>query len=276
MSRSRPTSDRNAHDDGDSPLGTASVWIIGNEGGFETCASSSFDLNDNLFPLPSQQHAAVAQKPKQGSHSIKRSFSSPPEDCESSFPSFSNDATVSPPRNKKRQGLGKRPLDSRSVFLREERARILQNSPSIVNTNKNLVGNHPPEKKHQLLQQQNIIFANNGQQQQQQQSYNMHSNDVQILQQHQQQGNSAVFVEQVRPQWLWHRTCDSIEIPPSHFVTITDSNGVPRRYKRFYAAVSMPYELASTYDAMSLYTAARSAFDSAMVRNNCPHATDNI
>mmetsp|Transcript_4241 Transcript_4241/g.6273 ORF Transcript_4241/g.6273 Transcript_4241/m.6273 type:complete len:340 (-) Transcript_4241:136-1155(-) len=339
MSRSHPTSDRNAPNDGDSPLRTPSAWIIGNESGFETCASSSFDLNDTFCPLPLQQHVAVAQQLKQGSHSVKRRFSSPPEDCESSFPSFSEDAAVSHPRNNKRLGPGKRPLDSRSVFLREERARLLQNSPSTGNNNKNLLVNHPHDNKHQLLQQQNIIFANNGQQQ----IYNMQCNDAYILpqqQQKQQQGNSfttmeypilnnnpspivpletknkrshlssnntstttpgdtmiqqqelaqqqfqqqpilppvtesAVFVEQVQPQWLWHRTCDSIEIPPSHFVTITDSNGVLRRYKRFYAAVSMPYELASTYDAMSLYTAARSAFDSAMVQNNCP-ASNNF
>lgn len=70
------------------------------------------------------------------------------------------------------------------------------------------------------------------------------------------------------PQWHWHDSSVSMDVPSPHVVTRNDSNGTPQTYKIVYAAITMPYAVANKFDPAVLYISAKGAIESLVNHNN--------
>jgi hypothetical protein len=65
-----------------------------------------------------------------------------------------------------------------------------------------------------------------------------------------------------KPEWIWHKPSERIALPPPQPVVVRDGNG-ERRCNMIFATITMPMETAQYFDAVSLFTAAKNALESA-------------
>jgi hypothetical protein len=77
-----------------------------------------------------------------------------------------------------------------------------------------------------------------------------------------QPGKEKEIQEFPNPRWHWHDSSKPMDIPPSRYVTVNDSNGIPQTYNLAYAAITMPYDVANKLDPMALYESTKEVLES--------------
>lgn len=79
-----------------------------------------------------------------------------------------------------------------------------------------------------------------------------------------------------KPQWIWHKPSERIALPPPQPVVVRDGNG-EQRWNMMFATITMPMETAQYFDAVSLFTAAKNALESAALTSpDDAHVHDSI
>jgi hypothetical protein len=76
-----------------------------------------------------------------------------------------------------------------------------------------------------------------------------------------------------RPKWIWHKPSERIELPPTQPIVMRDGSG-ERRYNMMFATITMPYEMARSFDTETLFSMTKNALESAAFTN--PNITTTV